>query len=711
MLTNYHCKVEHFSTTNKAIRYIINKVKKEWKIVEIIEKSADYSSQIIYEFDEGEQICFFVEDDGQIFYCGPINVRREKLSTFTLWVFDFCFYIDKQYHIIKDVSYIWDTLSSKKMPNDLIYNPCIILELDNTFEIAKPKEIYKLSQLKDLYLVDMCPNSDNILNRKYQLKFYKNTCVNHIVSDVEDFEISLLNPRKIIYKYSCNDYYLEYDIINNQEVEVFYIQSEADYRIQEEYDFWKLISIMNNTELTYSVAMDNKQIKLFKKRVSIETNTALEFYFCASNSMSEIIIENYFAKHAVVKRLPQMFEADFSHNYKMEIAVSNTELLYIWLYFVKEKMVKIPCICGVEVAKIINYFRGRKLIDDKTLNYVIPLIQKGISRKQGKIIESFMQAFPYRVLLSMQIDCLTYKGKKEIYTYLYNNLNDFHSKYISIIHELEVVGKISPRWKSEFSLYMLVKSYYPNAIYQYHSEWLQKQSLDIFIPDIDTAIEYQGQQHYEPIEIFGGAKGLAETRKRDKMKREKCKTNGVFLIEWSYLTEITDSNFMKKFEENNIDIPVKRYADFKMNKIENTTKGNSEIICQYNLIGTLVAEYESITQASEKSGIKDYLIRRACSGIRDSAGGYQWKKFNPQNKLNAIQPLEKKKSSGEARCIIQLDQDNIPLGEYSSIAEAVRVTGINSKSIRDAANGKQKHAGGYWIFRLDSAYFSENQST
>lgn len=38
--------------------------------------------------------------------------------------------------------------------------------------------------------------------------------------------------------------------------------------------------------------------------------------------------------------------------------------------------------------------------------------------------------------------------------------------------------------------------------------------------------------------------------------------------------------------------------------------------------------------------------------------------------------------------------------EYPSVAAAVTSTGINSKSIRDAAKGVQKHAGGYcWKYK------------
>lgn len=47
------------------------------------------------------------------------------------------------------------------------------------------------------------------------------------------------------------------------------------------------------------------------------------------------------------------------------------------------------------------------------------------------------------------------------------------------------------------------------------------------------------------------------------------------------------------------------------------------------------------------------------------------------------------------RSIIQLDDNMQMINRFDSIAEAVRQTGINSKSIRDAAKGVQKHAGGY----------------
>ncbi|MCQ9210589.1 exonuclease domain-containing protein [Granulicatella seriolae] len=52
------------------------------------------------------------------------------------------------------------------------------------------------------------------------------------------------------------------------------------------------------------------------------------------------------------------------------------------------------------------------------------------------------------------------------------------------------------------------------------------------------------------------------------------------------------------------------------------------------------------------------------------------------------------------RQILQMTDDGTIIKEFETIASAVREVGVNSKSIRDAANGVQKHAGGYcWKFK------------
>ena len=57
---------------------------------------------------------------------------------------------------------------------------------------------------------------------------------------------------------------------------------------------------------------------------------------------------------------------------------------------------------------------------------------------------------------------------------------------------------------------------------------------------------------------------------------------------------------------------------------------------------------------------------------------------------------------GSEMCIrdrFQMDDEGNIIERFETIADAVRKTGVNSKSIRDAAKGVQRHAGGYvWKF-------------
>ena len=55
--------------------------------------------------------------------------------------------------------------------------------------------------------------------------------------------------------------------------------------------------------------------------------------------------------------------------------------------------------------------------------------------------------------------------------------------------------------------------------------------------DLDFLIEYQGIQHYEPKEKFGGLSGLRKQQYNDALKREYCKTHGYILIAIPYWEE------------------------------------------------------------------------------------------------------------------------------------------------------------------------------
>jgi hypothetical protein len=87
------------------------------------------------------------------------------------------------------------------------------------------------------------------------------------------------------------------------------------------------------------------------------------------------------------------------------------------------------------------------------------------------------------------------------------------------------------QWKAEEGTFLALKTMLPDTQIVRHARpsWLVPQHLDIFLPEYAVAIEYQGEQHYRPIEIFGGARGLAITVERDERKKRICYLAGVKL--------------------------------------------------------------------------------------------------------------------------------------------------------------------------------------
>lgn len=81
--------------------------------------------------------------------------------------------------------------------------------------------------------------------------------------------------------------------------------------------------------------------------------------------------------------------------------------------------------------------------------------------------------------------------------------------------------------------------------------------------------------------------------------------------------------------------------------------------------------------------------------------GYTKKEFDSiKNELFNSSTENLSPNTNASKSVLMLDDNNNIIKEFESIAEASRYTNINTKSIRDAANKKQIHAGGYkWTFK------------
>ena len=64
--------------------------------------------------------------------------------------------------------------------------------------------------------------------------------------------------------------------------------------------------------------------------------------------------------------------------------------------------------------------------------------------------------------------------------------------------------------------------------------------FDFYLPFHNICIEYDGKQHYEPIEWFGGVRALEKQIIRDQIKTDYCKNNNIKLIRIKYDDDIIE---------------------------------------------------------------------------------------------------------------------------------------------------------------------------
>ena len=62
------------------------------------------------------------------------------------------------------------------------------------------------------------------------------------------------------------------------------------------------------------------------------------------------------------------------------------------------------------------------------------------------------------------------------------------------------------------------------------------------------AIEYQGKQHFEPVDYFGGEENFLKQKERDELKAKRSAEHGVKLIYVNYWEDLTPALIREKIE-------------------------------------------------------------------------------------------------------------------------------------------------------------------
>ena len=138
---------------------------------------------------------------------------------------------------------------------------------------------------------------------------------------------------------------------------------------------------------------------------------------------------------------------------------------------------------------------------------------------------------------------------REYYKRLKRNLRSIENN-IRSKKGFNIVGSLY----NESLLFNLIQDAFPKykVITQYSPDWLGRQRIDIYIKELNVAIEYNGKQHYEPVTYFGGKEAYLKTVERYKMKKQKCRRNGCELIEVKYDEDLIKRVELIKARYNNV---------------------------------------------------------------------------------------------------------------------------------------------------------------
>lgn len=102
---------------------------------------------------------------------------------------------------------------------------------------------------------------------------------------------------------------------------------------------------------------------------------------------------------------------------------------------------------------------------------------------------------------------------------------EFNEKIVgSFFNENLLFREIKKKFGKEFTV-----------VSQGSPEWLRPQRFDIYFPQLNIAIEYQGEQHFYPVDFGGRGKKIAlrqfqENIKRDNLKIEKANENNCSIL-------------------------------------------------------------------------------------------------------------------------------------------------------------------------------------
>jgi hypothetical protein len=110
--------------------------------------------------------------------------------------------------------------------------------------------------------------------------------------------------------------------------------------------------------------------------------------------------------------------------------------------------------------------------------------------------------------------------------------------------------RIGEGWLNEMMIINASRIIFPELHIEHQASpsWLGRQRYDAYITEHRIAIEYNGEQHYHPVERFGGVAGLVATQSRDREKLQLSARHGVKVVIFRFDELISEAVIRERIE-------------------------------------------------------------------------------------------------------------------------------------------------------------------
>lgn len=394
---------------------------------------------------------------------------------------------------------------------DIYYDKILrtILDLETRKEVME-YYIFVNSILKDYRYWGSVDNSRYyIFGNKYELRYEENSFRVRLINNLRNACLNALIKIERFEQYKDYAYRMTKSISEYYSLDSNSIAYSWDFyktihpSIHEHVNKYLNLKIVDNAEIFWT-----DYLFLFKKK-SLTKFGWDNFYDVADKFIEILKAKNSSADELLMSYYRKFFRENSKYYFIFQRASKDIEF--------PQQLFKEEFTERLEIIPISEIYENGEF-------YVLPCHQRELSKEEEEFINK-------------QLDGDTFYQR--VYGVNFSEMKEFQGVINKIFREAENLvreeynlPKVNEGWISETRLYNEIKKYLNPLVVHQHARlgFLGQQHLDIFIPYLKIAIEYQGKQHFEPVEFFGGQESFLSTLARDERKRKLCEENNIRLI-------------------------------------------------------------------------------------------------------------------------------------------------------------------------------------